>query len=115
MQWGCLFLCGDAAHIVPPTGAKGLNTAASDIHYLFEAMRAHYLDHDASAMDQYGLRALAREWKTQRFSWWMTTLLHHFPEQSDFDHHIQAAEIAHLRDNIEAQRVLAKNYVGLPY
>jgi len=115
MQWGRLFLCGDAAHIVPPTGAKGLNTAASDIHYLFKAMRAHYLDHDASAMDQYGPRALARVWKTQRFSWWMTTLLHHFPEQSDFDHHIQAAEIAHLRDNVEAQRVLAKNYVGLPY
>ena len=78
-------------------------------------MRAHYLDHDASAMDQFGPRALARVWKTQRFSWWMTTLLHHFPEQSDFDRHIQAAEIAHLRDNVEAQQVLAKNYVGLPY
>lgn len=115
MQWGRLFLCGDAAHIVPPTGAKGLNTAASDIHYLFEALRAHYVDHDAAALQQYGPRALTRVWKTQRFSWWMTTLLHHFPDQSDFDHHIQAAEIAHLKDNVEAQRVLAKNYVGLPY
>ena len=115
MQWGRLYLCGDAAHIVPPTGAKGLNTAASDVHYLAEAFRQHYIDGDPQGMARYSERALARVWKAERFSWWMTTLLHNFPGQSRFDQKMQKAEIAFLRDSPEAQAVLAQNYVGLPY
>ncbi|MEM9969103.1 MAG: 4-hydroxybenzoate 3-monooxygenase [Pseudomonadota bacterium] len=115
MQWGRLFLCGDAAHIVPPTGAKGLNTAASDVHYLFEGLRAWYLDADDGLLERYSQRALARVWKAVRFSWWFTTLMHHFPEQSDFDLRMQDAELAFLKDNEAAQRVMAENYVGLPY
>ncbi len=115
MRWGPLFLCGDAAHIVPPTGAKGLNTAASDIHYLFEGLRQFYTNGDATGLDTYSERALARIWKAERFSWWMTNLLHRFPEQSGFDLKMQRAEIEFLRSNREAQMVLAQNYVGLPY
>lgn len=115
MRWGRLFLCGDAAHIVPPTGAKGLNTAASDIHYLFEGLSQFYTNGDATGLDTYSERALARIWKAERFSWWMTNLLHRFPEQSGFDLKMQRAEIAFLRSNREAQMVLAQNYVGLPY
>lgn len=115
MQWGRLFLCGDAAHIVPPTGAKGLNTAASDIHYLYHALRDHYLDGSDEGIDGYSERALARVWKAERFSWWMTSLLHHFPEQTDFDLRMQQADIAFLRDNEAAQKAMAENYVGLPY
>jgi p-hydroxybenzoate 3-monooxygenase len=115
MRWGRLFLCGDAAHIVPPTGAKGLNTAASDIHYLYHGLVQHYLDHDDDGIDRYSERALARVWKAERFSWWFTNLMHRFPDQSDFDIRMQQAEIAFLRDNRAAQTVLAENYVGLPY
>ncbi|KNG94550.1 4-hydroxybenzoate 3-monooxygenase [Pseudaestuariivita atlantica] len=115
MQWGRLFLCGDAAHIVPPTGAKGLNTAASDVYYLANALKRHYLDADGAALAGYSERALARVWKAERFSWWMTRLLHHFPDQSAFDHKMQMAEVAFLKSNAEAQSVLAQNYVGLPY
>ncbi len=115
MRWGRLFLCGDAAHIVPPTGAKGLNTAASDIHYLFEGLSQFYVNGDDTGLDAYSERALARIWKAERFSWWMTNLLHRFPEQSGFDLKMQRAEIAFLRSNREAQMVLAQNYVGLPY
>ncbi len=115
MRWGRLFLCGDAAHIVPPTGAKGLNTAASDIHYLYHGLVQHYHDRDDEGIERYSERALARIWKAERFSWWMTTLLHRFPDQSAFDRRIQAAEVAFLRDNRAAQTVLAENYVGLPY
>jgi p-hydroxybenzoate 3-monooxygenase len=115
MQWGRLFLCGDAAHIVPPTGAKGLNTAASDVHYLFAALRSHYADADTAALDGYSARALARVWKVERFSWWMTTLLHRFPDQTPFDLKMQQAEIAALADSPQAQAELARNYVGLPY
>ena len=115
MQWGRLFLCGDAAHIVPPTGAKGLNTAASDVHYLVQALRAHYLDGDDTEIVRYSEKALARVWKAERFSWSMTTLLHRFPEQTDFDRRIQKADMAFLRENEDAQRVMATNYVGLPY
>lgn len=115
MQWGRLFLCGDAAHIVPPTGAKGLNTAASDIHYLFHALAEFYGARSEAGLQAYSQKALARVWKTQRFSWWMTGLLHHFPEQSDFDRRVQAAEFAHLQSSQDAQRSLAVNYVGLPY
>lgn len=115
MQWGRLFLCGDAAHIVPPTGAKGLNTAASDVHYLYNALVRFYRDADSSGIDSYSETALARVWKAERFSWWMTTLLHRFPHQGAFDLKMQQAEIDFLKSNKEAQSVLAQNYVGLPY
>ena len=115
MRWGRLFLCGDAAHIVPPTGAKGLNTAASDIHYLYTGLMQFYEDGDSEGIDRYSQRALARVWKAERFSWWMTNLLHRFPDQNDFDLRMQRAEIDFLRENREAQSVLAQNYVGLPY
>lgn len=115
MQYGRLFLAGDAAHIVPPTGAKGLNTAASDIHYLFEALKARYQEGDAAAMGGYSERALARVWKTQRFSWWMTKLLHRFPDTDPYELRIQRAEIEHLATVESAQETMAINYVGLPY
>jgi len=115
MRWGRLFLCGDAAHIVPPTGAKGLNTAASDVHYLYQGLCQHYLEGSDDGIDAYSDKALARIWKAERFSWWMTNLLHRFPEWSDFDLKMQQAEIDFLRSNEAAQRALAENYVGLPY
>ena len=115
MRWGRLFLCGDAAHIVPPTGAKGLNTAASDVHYLSRALIQYYDCGDTGGIDGYSAKALARVWKAERFSWWMTGLLHRFPDQSAFDLRMQQAEVSFLRDNEHAQAVLAQNYVGLPY
>ena len=115
MQWGRLFLCGDAAHIVPPTGAKGLNTAASDVHYLYHALVRFYGEGDSAGIEGYSEKALARVWKAERFSWWMTSLLHRFPHQGSFDLKIQQAEIEFLMSNREAQSVLAQNYVGLPY
>ncbi|MEM6305864.1 MAG: 4-hydroxybenzoate 3-monooxygenase, partial [Pseudomonadota bacterium] len=115
MQWGRLFLCGDAAHIVPPTGAKGLNTAASDVYYLADALIRHYVHQEAEGVANYSARALARVWKAERFSWWMTKLLHHFPDQSPFDTKMQQAEVSFLKSNDAAQSVLAQNYVGLPY
>ena len=115
MQWGKLFLCGDAAHIVPPTGAKGLNTAASDVRYLFDALKTHYVNRDSEALRNYSQTALARVWKVERFSHWMTSLLHRFPEQTDFDLKIQQAELSFLAENQSAQASLAINYVGLPY
>lgn len=115
MRWGRLFLCGDAAHIVPPTGAKGLNTAASDVHYLSQGLIQFYAENDPAGIDAYSERALARVWKAERFSWWMTSLLHQFPGQSDFDKRMQQAEVAFLKSNSHAQAVLAQNYVGLPY
>ncbi|WP_298806251.1 4-hydroxybenzoate 3-monooxygenase [uncultured Lentibacter sp.] len=115
MRWGRLFLCGDAAHIVPPTGAKGLNTAASDIHYLFEGLKAHYLEGDSAALDAYSEKALARVWKAERFSWWMTSLLHRFPDMSPADLRLQQADLDYLFASEAAQTSLAENYVGLPY
>lgn len=115
MRWGRLFLCGDAAHIVPPTGAKGLNTAASDVHYLYHALLQFYHHSDHEGIDRYSERALARVWKAERFSWWMTNLLHRFPEQGEFDIKMQQAEFSFLQASEAAQKVLAENYVGLPY
>lgn len=115
MRWGRLFLCGDAAHIVPPTGAKGLNTAASDVHYLFEGLRAWYDAADDHGLAAYSDRALARVWKAERFSWWFTNLMHRFPDQSEFDRRMQRAEIDFLRTSPAAQKAMAENYVGLPY
>ncbi|MEM9780771.1 MAG: 4-hydroxybenzoate 3-monooxygenase, partial [Pseudomonadota bacterium] len=115
MQWGRLYLCGDAAHIVPPTGAKGLNTAASDVHYLFDGLRRHYHDNAPEALAQYSKRALARVWKAERFSWWFSALMHRTPDQTPFDIKMQIAELEFLRSNRPAQAAFAMNYVGLPY
>ncbi len=115
MRWGRLFLCGDAAHIVPPTGAKGLNLAVSDVHYLYYAMVAHYRDGDDAGLDEYSRKALARVWKAVRFSWWMTTMLHRFPDQDEFGQRIQESELEYLEHSGAAQTTLAENYTGLPY
>ena len=115
MRLGRLFLCGDAAHIVPPTGAKGLNSAASDVHYLFSGLCEYYEKNRPDGIDAYASNALARVWKVSRFSWWLSSLLHRFPDQSEFDSRIQVAEIEHLRTSDVAQASFAQNYVGLPY
>ncbi|HWU63975.1 MAG TPA: 4-hydroxybenzoate 3-monooxygenase [Ensifer sp.] len=115
MRFGRLFLVGDAAHIVPPTGAKGLNLAASDVHYLFSGLVEHYHDRSNAGIDAYSQRALSRVWKAVRFSWWMTTMMHRFPETSDFDQKIQEAELDYLTQSTAASTALAENYVGLPY
>lgn len=115
MRWGQLFLCGDAAHIVPPTGAKGLNTAASDVHYLFQGLKSFYQQGDASGLDAYSATALARVWKAERFSWWFTSLMHRFPDQTPFERKMQLAELDFLRSSAAAQAAMAENYVGLPY
>ncbi|MEJ6394362.1 4-hydroxybenzoate 3-monooxygenase [Gymnodinialimonas sp. 2305UL16-5] len=115
MRWGRLFLCGDAAHIVPPTGAKGLNTAASDVHYLFQALTQFYTEDCSDGIDGYSEKALRRVWKTERFSWWFSSLMHRYPDQSEFDRKMQIAELDFLRSNEAAQKAMAECYVGLPY
>ena len=115
MRYGRLFLAGDAAHIVPPTGARGLNSAASDIHYLYHALIDHYRKGDDTGLDGYSERALARVWKAQRFSWWMTTLLHRFPGNVPYDDKLQQTDLAYLFSSEAAMRSLAENYVGLPF
>lgn len=115
MRWGRLFLCGDAAHIVPPTGAKGLNTAASDVHYLHEGLCEFYSTGSSAGIDAYSERALNRIWKAERFSWWFSSLMHRYPEQSSFDLKMQVSELDFLRSNTAAQTAMAQNYVGLPY
>jgi p-hydroxybenzoate 3-monooxygenase len=115
MQYGRLFLAGDAAHIFPPTGARGLNTAASDVHYLWRAMADHYKKGDDSGLDAYSQRALARVWKAQRFSWWMTMLLHRFPDNIPYDDKLQQTDLEYLFSSEAAMRALAENYVGLPF
>lgn len=115
MRWGRLFLVGDAAHIVPPTGAKGLNLAMSDVHYLFNAMTRFYDDGDMNSIEAYSKTALKRAWNAIRFSWWFTTTMHRFPEQTAFDQAIQESELANLETSETAQKNLAENYVGMPY
>jgi p-hydroxybenzoate 3-monooxygenase len=115
MRYGNLFLAGDAAHIVPPTGAKGLNLAASDVHYLWQGLLEFYRNGSSSGLDSYSARALRRVWKAERFSWWMTSILHCFPEGSGFDQKIQRAELEYLVSSRAAMTSLAENYVGLPY
>jgi p-hydroxybenzoate 3-monooxygenase len=113
LRFGRLFLAGDAAHIVPPTGAKGLNLAAGDAFYLSEALAEYYHAKSSAGIDGYSARALQRIWKTERFSWWMTTLLHRF-EQPPFEQRMQEAEFDYLETSRAAQTALAENYVGLP-
>jgi p-hydroxybenzoate 3-monooxygenase len=115
MRWGRLFLCGDAAHIVPPTGAKGLNTAASDVHYLYTGLTEYYAGGSTAGIDSYSQKALARVWKAERFSWWFSSLMHRYPDQSEFDLKMQVADLEFLRGNAAAQKAMAENYVGLPY
>jgi p-hydroxybenzoate 3-monooxygenase len=114
MSYGHLFLAGDAAHIVPPTGAKGLNLAASDVRYLSEGFVEYYRQGTRRGLEQYSARSLRRVWKAERFSWWMTSLLHSFPERSAFERRIQQAELDYLVASPAALTALAENYVGLP-
>lgn len=114
MRFGRLFLCGDAAHIVPPTGAKGMNLAASDVVMLAEALNSFYAGDGAAGIDGYSARALARVWKAERFSWWFTSLTHRFPDMDPFARQMQIAELDYIRGSIAAQTTLAENYVGLP-
>ena len=115
MRYGNLFLAGDAAHIVPPTGARGLNSAASDIYYLYHALVDHYQKGDDAGLEKYSETALARIWKAQRFSWWMTTLLHNFPDSPDYDKKLQQTDMEYLFSSEAAMTSLAENYVGLPF
>ena len=115
MRFGKLFLAGDAAHIVPPTGAKGLNLAASDVHYLSQALREFYDEKSSAGIDGYSARALMRVWKAVRFSWWMTSMMHRFPDADGFGGKIQQAELDYVVHSQAATASLAENYVGLPY
>jgi p-hydroxybenzoate 3-monooxygenase len=115
MRFGKMFLAGDAAHIVPPTGAKGLNLAASDVHYLSQALREYYDEKSSAGIDAYSATALARVWKAVRFSWWMTSMLHKFPDTGEFGARIQLAELDYLVSSQAAATSLSENYVGLPF
>ncbi|MDC4458617.1 4-hydroxybenzoate 3-monooxygenase [Acinetobacter baumannii] len=115
MRFGKLFLAGDAAHIVPPTGAKGLNLAASDIAYLSSALIEYYAEGSEQGINEYSDKCLQRVWKAERFSWWMTHLLHRFETESEFDHKIKQAELSYVLGSIAGKTTLAENYVGLPY
>ncbi len=114
MRFGRLFLAGDAAHIVPPTGAKGLNLAASDVSYLGAAITEFYQEHSSAGIDAYSQRCLRRVWRAERFSWWFTNLMHKFPETGEFGQKMQAAELDYLVNSVAASTTMAENYVGLP-
>jgi p-hydroxybenzoate 3-monooxygenase len=114
MRHGRLFLAGDAAHIVPPTGAKGLNLAASDVAYLSDAFTAHYREGQDGALAGYQAKALARIWKAERFSWYLTKLMHRFPGDGPFEHRMQMAELDYVASSRAMQTAIAENYVGLP-
>ena len=114
MRYGRLFLAGDAAHIVPPTGAKGLNLAMSDVKLLSQALISRFVDGAEADLDRYSEQALARVWKAERFSWWFTGLTHRFPTMDAFDRKMQVAELSYIRDSRHAQTTVAENYVGLP-
>ncbi|HXM12553.1 MAG TPA: 4-hydroxybenzoate 3-monooxygenase [Terriglobales bacterium] len=114
MQYGTLFLAGDSAHIVPPTGAKGLNLAVADVRVLAHAIAAFYANARRDLLDAYSETCLRRVWKVQRFSWWMTSMLHRFHDESPFDHRRQLAELDYVTSSRAASQSLAENYVGLP-
>jgi len=114
MRHGSLFLAGDSAHIVPPTGAKGLNLAASDVAYLSFALSNYFSGKDRHAIDRYSDLALARVWKSERFSWQLTTLMHRFPDTDAFGRRMQVAELDYIASSKAAQLTIAENYVGLP-
>ncbi|THT97569.1 4-hydroxybenzoate 3-monooxygenase [Lampropedia puyangensis] len=114
LRFGRMFLAGDAGHIVPPTGAKGLNLAASDVAYLSQGFIEYYSEKSQAGLDHYSQRALARIWKAERFSWWFTSMMHHFPEEGAFGQRMQEAELAYLVQSHAASTALAENYVGLP-
>jgi p-hydroxybenzoate 3-monooxygenase len=114
MRYERLFLAGDAAHIVPPTGAKGLNLAISDVVYLSRALTDFYTTGSSNLLDEYSDTALDRVWKAVRFSWWMTTLMHRFPDDGEIGLRIQETELKYLSESTAAQTALAENYVGLP-
>jgi p-hydroxybenzoate 3-monooxygenase len=115
MRFGRMFLAGDAAHIVPPTGAKGLNLAASDAHYLAASLREYYDEQSSAGIDNYSAKALTRVWKAVRFSWWMTSMLHKFPDTGTIGGRIQLAELDYVSSSKAAMTSLAENYVGLPF
>ena len=115
MQYGRLFLLGDAAHIVPPTGAKGLNLAASDVSTLFNMLRKVYTEGRTDLLERYSEVCLRRIWKAERFSWWMTSMLHRFPESDGFSQRIADSELAYFVDSEAGRTTIAENYVGLPY
>ena len=114
MRFGRLFLAGDAAHIVPPTGAKGLNLAASDVKYLSQALKDFYLEHSQAGIAAYSAQCLRRIWKAERFSWWFTTLMHQFPTDTAIDARLKQAELDYLMHSQAGLRSIAENYVGLP-
>jgi p-hydroxybenzoate 3-monooxygenase len=114
MRFGRLFLAGDAAHIVPPTGAKGLNLAATDVKYLSGAFIEYFRDRSEAGIDTYSQRSLRRIWKAERFSWWLTTLMHRFPDGEGFGQKVQEAELDYLVNSRALSTSLAENYVGLP-
>jgi p-hydroxybenzoate 3-monooxygenase len=115
MRFGTLFLAGDAAHIVPPTGAKGLNLAASDVRFLSRAFVEHYAERSRAGIDHYSARCLRRIWKAERFSWWFTGLMHRFPETGAIGQKLQRAELDYLVGSRAASTAMAENYVGLPF
>jgi p-hydroxybenzoate 3-monooxygenase len=114
MRWGRLFLAGDAAHIVPPTGAKGVNLAVADVRLLSTALEQYYKQGSSRGIDNYSRRALERVWKAERFSWWFTSITHRFPDMDAFARRLQIAELDYIQESRAAQQVLAENYVGLP-
>ena len=114
MRHGSLFLAGDAAHIVPPTGAKGLNLASSDVAYLSRALIEYFKHGSSEGINAYSQTALARVWKSERFSWTLTTLMHRFPDDGDFGRRMQIAELDYIASSRAAQTSIAENYIGLP-